>query len=382
MLVRAVLRRGLGSARRSPAHRHRPRLAGQRQQPPSRRAPPRRARPSTCTSHSNCTGAAEARARPARSPPRACWRALPPTRSPPSPPPPPTRQATPRPARAPSTIRRTRRPRHPDRLRSQRSHLRRHAKLHLLSQRARLQLPMPLRLRPVRGLLGPRATATPPASALSDGAHTFEVRATDQAQNTDQTPASAAFTVDTQAPAAPTITDTDPDSPANDNDPLVKGSAEGGLDRDPVPVRRLHRGVEAQGSAAGFRRRRAGGERRRRRDRHLHRHRHRRGWQHVVLLELLQLPRRTRPPPDTQIDSGSHRGHGRRHPDLRLLGQRARLDLPVPLRLGPLRACSGPGDSHTPSTPLASGAHTFEVQATDQAQNTDQTPALSAFVVL
>ena len=36
------------------------------------------------------------------------------------------------------------------------------------------------------------------------------------------------FTVDTSAPAAPSLTDTDPDSPANDNNPEVKGSAEAG----------------------------------------------------------------------------------------------------------------------------------------------------------
>lgn len=48
----------------------------------------------------------------------------------------------------------------------------------------------------------PFASCTSPSttSALSDGPHTFEVRATDQAANTDQTPASRSFTVDTQAP--------------------------------------------------------------------------------------------------------------------------------------------------------------------------------------
>jgi hypothetical protein len=45
---------------------------------------------------------------------------------------------------------------------------------------------------------GPGQTHTP--SALPDGAHTFEVRATDRAGNTDATPASRSFTVDTAAP--------------------------------------------------------------------------------------------------------------------------------------------------------------------------------------
>ena len=72
---------------------------------------------------------------------------------------------------------------------------------------------------------GDTHTASP---QLSDGAHTFEVRATDSAQNTDPTPASRSFTVDTAAPATPSLTDTDPDSPANDNNPEVKGTAEAG----------------------------------------------------------------------------------------------------------------------------------------------------------
>ena len=46
----------------------------------------------------------------------------------------------------------------------------------------------------------------------------------------------------------------------------------------------------------------------------------------------------------------------------------------------PLDSCSGPGASHTPSGPPL-GAHTFEVQATDQAGNTDPTPAKRKFTV-
>ena len=37
-------------------------------------------------------------------------------------------------------------------------------------------------------------------SGLADGAHLFEVRASDEAGNTDATPASASFTIDTTAP--------------------------------------------------------------------------------------------------------------------------------------------------------------------------------------
>ena len=46
---------------------------------------------------------------------------------------------------------------------------------------------------------GPGATHTP-ATALSDGSHTFQVRATDATGNTDQSAAARSFTVDTLAP--------------------------------------------------------------------------------------------------------------------------------------------------------------------------------------
>ncbi len=62
-------------------------------------------------------------------------------------------------------------------------------------------------------------------ASLSDAEHTFEVRAINAAGSTDESAASQTFTVDTQAPDAPQITATAPASPANDNDPEVKGTA-------------------------------------------------------------------------------------------------------------------------------------------------------------
>ena len=54
-------------------------------------------------------------------------------------------------------------------------------------------------------------------------------------------------------PAAPTITDTDPDSPANDNNPEVKGTAGAGSPTGrALHERRLHRVPAATGSAAPF----------------------------------------------------------------------------------------------------------------------------------
>jgi hypothetical protein len=47
----------------------------------------------------------------------------------------------------------------------------------------------------------------------------------------------------------------------------------------------------------------------------------------------------------------------------------------------PFAACSGPGASHTPSTSLSDGAHSFEVRAIDKAKNVDPTPAKRTFTV-
>ncbi len=61
---------------------------------------------------------------------------------------------------------------------------------------------------------------------LSDGEHSFRVRATDRAGNTDPTPAEHQFTVDRTAPDKPTFTATVPGSPANENAPLVRGASD------------------------------------------------------------------------------------------------------------------------------------------------------------
>jgi hypothetical protein len=74
-----------------------------------------------------------------------------------------------------------------------------------------------------------QACSSPKAySSLADGSHSFEVRATDAVGNTDPTPASRSFAIDSGAPAPPRITAINPPSPANDNQPRVKGNAQAG----------------------------------------------------------------------------------------------------------------------------------------------------------
>jgi hypothetical protein len=62
-------------------------------------------------------------------------------------------------------------------------------------------------------------------SVLPDGDYTFEVRATDDAGRTDPTPAGRLFTIDTVPPTIPNVIGTTPGSPANDNNPRVRGAA-------------------------------------------------------------------------------------------------------------------------------------------------------------
>ena len=63
-------------------------------------------------------------------------------------------------------------------------------------------------------------------SGLSDGSHTFQVRAIDSASNVDPTPASYTWTVDTTAPAAPVVTTPANGSVTSNSSPLVSGTAE------------------------------------------------------------------------------------------------------------------------------------------------------------
>jgi Glycosyl hydrolase catalytic core len=88
--------------------------------------------------------------------------------------------------------------------------------------------------------------------ALSNGNHLFYVRAIDAPGNESQI-VYRYFTVDTVAPPAPTITDTDPNSPANDNAPEVKGTAQAGTTVKLFKTAGCTAGTAvAQGSAARF----------------------------------------------------------------------------------------------------------------------------------
>jgi hypothetical protein len=71
-------------------------------------------------------------------------------------------------------------------------------------------------------------TSSHTTTTLSEGVHTFYVRATNDAGKTDPSPPSWSFTVDTVPPAKPVVIDTDVASPANENNPRVRGTGAAG----------------------------------------------------------------------------------------------------------------------------------------------------------
>ena len=315
-----------------------------------------------------------------------------------------------------------------------------------------------------------------PYTNLADGSHTFEVRATDGAGNTDQTPASRTWTIDTVVPPAPLITDTDPKSPANNNNPRIKGTAEpdstvklytaGGCTGTPVasgpasdfaspglavtveddtttrfratatdgagnaspcspgrnyvedstpppapeitgtdpesPANKNHPRIKGtaeadstvklyttadctgapvtSGSASKFASPgivvAVGGNtttpfRATATDRA--------GNASPCSVERTYVEDSIRP--QTTITSGPSGKTTDDTPTFAFQSSESGSTFVCRFDSEPFDSCSGPGASHTPSGPLSLGAHTFEVQATDQARNTDPTPAKRKFTV-
>jgi hypothetical protein len=85
-------------------------------------------------------------------------------------------------------------------------------------------------------------------------------------------------------------------------------------------------------------------------------------------------------PPETTIDSGPSGLTNDATPTFTFSADEPAATFECSLDTGTaaFSACSGPGASHTPAGPLSDGAYTFRVRATDQAGNTDPTPATRA----
>ncbi len=214
-------------------------------------------------------------------------------------------------------------------------------------------------------------------AALSDGPHSFEVRAIDAAGNVDATPASRSITVDTAAPAAPTLGDTDPDSPANDNDPEVKGSAEAGSTVRLYTNASCTSAVAASGTAAAFATP---------------------GLTVTVANDtttsfwatatdavgnvsacstspIIYVEDSTAP--NTTIDSGPSGPTANNDPSFGFSSSEPGSSFECSLDGGAFTACSDP----KAYTDLPDGAHSFEVRAIDAAGNVDATPASRNFTI-
>ena len=202
-------------------------------------------------------------------------------------------------------------------------------------------------------------------AALSDGAHTFEVRATDAALNTDQTPASRSFTVDTTAPDT-TIT-AGPTGTTNDNTPTFSFTA---TEAGSTFQCRVDAGAFAACTTPFTTAALSDGA-------------------HTFEVRATDTAGNTDPtpasrafsvdttPPDTTITAGPTGATNDNTPTFSFTATEAGSTFQCRVDAGAFAACTTPFTTAA----LADGAHTFDVRATDTAGNTDPTPASRAFSV-
>jgi hypothetical protein len=219
------------------------------------------------------------------------------------------------------------------------------------------------------------------ASVADNTTTLFRVRATDAAGNTSPCSTARKYVEDSTAPAPPQITATTPASPANSNSPKVRGSAEAGSSV------RLYKAAGCTGSPAvtGSATRFASP-----------------GLTAPVTdntttsfratatdvagnISACSNPRKyveDSTAPQTTITAGPSGPTTDDTPTYSFTSSQAGSTFQCRFDSQPFAACSGPGASHTPSTPLSNGSHRFDVRATDKAKNTDRTPANRTFTVV
>jgi hypothetical protein len=203
-------------------------------------------------------------------------------------------------------------------------------------------------------------------SGLSAGSHTFEVRATDAAENTDATPATHIWTIDLSAPDT-TITG-QPGNPSNDMSPTFAFSASetgtfeceldgGGFQLCASP--RTYAGPLADGP-------------------------------HTFQVRATDAAGNTdatpasfgwtidSAAPATTIDAAPSDPSNDSSPTFQFSSSEAGSSFECELDGGGFQSCASP---HTYAGPLADGPHTFRVRATDPAGNTDATPAAHSWTV-
>ena len=206
------------------------------------------------------------------------------------------------------------------------------------------------------------------SAALNDGAHSFEVRATDAAGNTDPSPASVSFTVDTVAPDTSIDSSPAAGSTTNDNTPSFAFSSEQGASFEC----RLDGGVFAACSPPFTSAALNDGA-------------------HSFEVRATDAAGNTDPspasvsftvdttPPDTTIDSGPSGMTNDNTPSFAFSSEQGasfecRLDSNQETDFQP---CNSP----LTTSPLSDGPHAFDVRAIDNSQNHDPTPASHSFTV-
>jgi hypothetical protein len=221
---------------------------------------------------------------------------------------------------------------------------------------------------------GTFSTCTSPKSysSLTNGSHTFEVRATDAAGNTDLTPAGRTWTVDTVAPAAPVI-ESPPDGSLNTTGTVtVSGTAE------PTSTVELFEGATSKGTTAAD----AAGN-----------------WSKTLTLVAEGSHTYTAKAgdaagntsaasnartvtvdttaPETTIDSGPSGTIASTSATFTFSASEGGSTFECKLDGGAFAACTSPQSYNG----LAEGAHTFQVRATDPAGHADATPASRTWTV-
>jgi Glycosyl hydrolase catalytic core len=229
---------------------------------------------------------------------------------------------------------------------------------------------------------GPLRPCASPYTAprLSQGPHAFRVKAIDAAGN-ESPVVSRSFTVDSRPPPMPQIAGIAPKSPANNNAPRIRGSAE------PASTVKLYRTAGCKGSpirggpAAKF------------------------ASPGITIYVGNNTATRVRATatdaagnrspcsaartyvedsiaPQTTITGGPSGPTMDSTPTFTFTSDEARSTFRCRFDQRLFAPCSGPRQSDTPSTPLTSGPHTFSVRATDRAQNTDWSAAKFTFRVV
>jgi hypothetical protein len=209
-------------------------------------------------------------------------------------------------------------------------------------------------------------------AALAEGTHTFEVRATDPAGNTDQTPAERTWTVDLTAPAAPIVESPADGAHTSSTTIAISGSAEPGSSVE------LFEGATSRGTTNAT----AGG-----------------AWSktltgitdasHTYTAKATDAAGNTSAPsnavtvvvdttaPNTVIGTGPLGSTKNTSASFTFSADDPAASFECSLDAAAFTSCTSPKTYVS----LAEGNHTFGVRATDAAGNTDPTPAVRSWAI-